>query len=229
MAAKSPTPSQTAIRGRIVTMDTAGTVLPDGIVYIAGATIAGVVPAGQSAAGGVRARPAALHQRHRLPRPDRAAQPPELQLPAAVAGAAAVRQPRPVVDRPRLPPPHQRPDAGDRQDAEPRPGAGALCRGQVPGRRRHDKPGHRALQRRRHPPVLPGRRAERGGARRPIAAARPEPHSRRRRGRRRPGLQASWRATTASSCTWRRASTTPPGATSRRCSSRTGHGRSRTT
>ena len=29
MAAKSPIPSQTAIRGRIVTMDTAGTVLPE--------------------------------------------------------------------------------------------------------------------------------------------------------------------------------------------------------
>jgi 5-methylthioadenosine/S-adenosylhomocysteine deaminase len=47
MAAKSPAPSQTAIRGRIVTMDTAGTVLPDGIVYVAGTTIAGVLPAGQ--------------------------------------------------------------------------------------------------------------------------------------------------------------------------------------
>jgi len=38
MAAKRPAPSQTAIRGRIVTMDTAGTVLADGTVYIAGTT-----------------------------------------------------------------------------------------------------------------------------------------------------------------------------------------------
>jgi hypothetical protein len=38
--------AQSAIRGRIVTMDATGTVLPDGIVYIAGTSIAAVLPAG---------------------------------------------------------------------------------------------------------------------------------------------------------------------------------------
>ena len=50
--------------------------------------------------------------------------------------------------------------------------ARALRRGQVPRRRRHDQPGHRALQRRRHPPLLQGRRAQRRGAGRPRPARR---------------------------------------------------------
>ena len=50
------------------------------------------------------------------------------------------------------------------------------------GRRGHDQPGHCALQRRGHPPLLPGRGAKRRGAGRPLPARRPEPHLRRRRG-----------------------------------------------
>src|SRR6266542_3956967 len=34
-----------AIRGRVVTMDRAGTVIPDGVVYVAGSSIAAVLPA----------------------------------------------------------------------------------------------------------------------------------------------------------------------------------------
>ena len=43
----APAASRFAIRGRIVTMDGAGTVIPDGVVYISGASIAAVVPAGE--------------------------------------------------------------------------------------------------------------------------------------------------------------------------------------
>ena len=42
----APAAGRFAIRGRIVTMDGAGTVIPDGVVYISGASIAAVVPAG---------------------------------------------------------------------------------------------------------------------------------------------------------------------------------------
>jgi 5-methylthioadenosine/S-adenosylhomocysteine deaminase len=45
-------PAQTAIRGRIVTMDAAGTVIPDGVVYIAGTRIAAVQPAAAGAPAG---------------------------------------------------------------------------------------------------------------------------------------------------------------------------------
>jgi 5-methylthioadenosine/S-adenosylhomocysteine deaminase len=47
-----PASAQTAIRGRIVTMDAAGTVLPDGVVYIAGTTIAAVLPSAEAAPAG---------------------------------------------------------------------------------------------------------------------------------------------------------------------------------
>ena len=43
---------QSAIRGRIVTMDAAGTVLADGVAYIADATIAAVLPADQAPPAG---------------------------------------------------------------------------------------------------------------------------------------------------------------------------------
>ncbi len=101
---------------------------------------------GADPAGRVRGRAPAAHRRHRLPGSDRAPQPPELQLPPALAGAAAVREPGPVVGRARLPAPDQRADAGDREDALPRARARALRRGQVPRRRRDDEPGHRALR-----------------------------------------------------------------------------------
>ncbi len=48
----TPAVGQRAIRGRIVTMDGAATVIPDGIVYIAGTTIAAVLPAAQAAPAG---------------------------------------------------------------------------------------------------------------------------------------------------------------------------------
>ena len=54
-------------------------------------------------------------RRDAVPRPDRAAQPPELQRAAAVEpGAQAVPAPRPVADPPRLPQAHQRPHDGAR-------------------------------------------------------------------------------------------------------------------
>src|SRR6478609_8129405 len=43
---------QSAIRGRIVTMDAAGTVLADGVAYIADGTIAAVLPADQAPPAG---------------------------------------------------------------------------------------------------------------------------------------------------------------------------------
>jgi 5-methylthioadenosine/S-adenosylhomocysteine deaminase len=48
----APAAGQTAIRGRIVTMDAAGTVLADGIVYIAGTSIAAVLPSEQAPPAG---------------------------------------------------------------------------------------------------------------------------------------------------------------------------------
>ncbi len=48
----TPTVGQSAIRGRIVTMDGAATVIPDGVVYIAGTTIAAVLPAAQTPPAG---------------------------------------------------------------------------------------------------------------------------------------------------------------------------------
>jgi 5-methylthioadenosine/S-adenosylhomocysteine deaminase len=48
-------PAQSAIRGRIVTMDAAGTVIPDGVVYIAGTRIAAVQPASAPAPAGFEA------------------------------------------------------------------------------------------------------------------------------------------------------------------------------
>ncbi|HEY2787875.1 MAG TPA: amidohydrolase family protein, partial [Gaiellales bacterium] len=48
---------QSAIRGRIVTMDAAGTVLADGVAYIADATIAAVLPADQAPPAGFEHAP----------------------------------------------------------------------------------------------------------------------------------------------------------------------------
>jgi cytosine/adenosine deaminase-related metal-dependent hydrolase len=48
-------PAQSALRGRIVTMDAAGTVIPDGVAYIAGARIAAVQPASAPAPAGFEA------------------------------------------------------------------------------------------------------------------------------------------------------------------------------
>jgi 5-methylthioadenosine/S-adenosylhomocysteine deaminase len=43
----APAAGRTAIRGRVVAMDAAGTVIPDGVVYVSGADIAAVLPAGE--------------------------------------------------------------------------------------------------------------------------------------------------------------------------------------
>jgi 5-methylthioadenosine/S-adenosylhomocysteine deaminase len=48
----APAAGQSAIRGRIVTMDAAGTVLGDGVAYITGASIAAVLPADQAPPAG---------------------------------------------------------------------------------------------------------------------------------------------------------------------------------
>jgi 5-methylthioadenosine/S-adenosylhomocysteine deaminase len=48
----APAAGQSAIRGRIVTMDAAGTVLADGVVYIAGTSIAAALPSDQAPPAG---------------------------------------------------------------------------------------------------------------------------------------------------------------------------------
>ena len=84
---------RTIFEGRVVTMNGRSDVHDPGRVYVEGTTIVAVRPAAKPAPGGLGRRPARPHRRHDLPGPHRAAQPPELQRPAAVADAAALHEP----------------------------------------------------------------------------------------------------------------------------------------
>ena len=147
--------------------------------------------------GGARARPAGAsglrgderprNGRHDLPRPDRAAQPPELQRAAAVERAEALRPPRPVAESSGLPQAHQRPDDGDRRAEERRrhlaapASADPLRRVQVPAGRSDDEPGREAREQRRDPALLPRARPQRRADRRQGPARGAGPHPRHRR------------------------------------------------
>jgi 5-methylthioadenosine/S-adenosylhomocysteine deaminase len=50
-----PAAGRTAIRGRVVAMDAAGTVIPDGVVYVSGTDIAAAIPAGEPPPAGFEA------------------------------------------------------------------------------------------------------------------------------------------------------------------------------
>ena len=111
--------------------------------------------------------PVVRHGRHDLPRPDRAAQPPELQRHPAVAGAGHVHEPRPVGGPRRLPRRRHRADVDPRphepatsrpSSATSRPSASSAA----PRRRRASRsaPTPGILQ------ALPGHRAQRRADRR---------------------------------------------------------------
>ena len=77
-----------ALGGRVVTMDDAFTVKPDAIVYIDRGGIVAVQDRARAAAAGFEDVTAGQDRRHALPGIDRAAQPPQLQRPAAVEPGA---------------------------------------------------------------------------------------------------------------------------------------------
>ena len=133
------------ITGTVVTFDPDRPEIDDGVVYIDGDTIE-AVSASRRRRQPLRRRPA-CGRWHRLSRPHRPAQPPRLQLPHAVAGAArqALHDPLPVASRRDLRPRDLQPGAGTRHR-----GRGAhppLCRGEGSRQWRNRHPGSPPLTR----------------------------------------------------------------------------------
>ncbi len=149
------------LRGRIVAMDDAGTVIPDGVIYVENETIFAVQAAEAEVPSSFQDVEVVDVQGTIYPGLDRAPQPPRVRCTTALEGRSALHEPRPVGRRLRLPRVRNGASCRPSQESGPLGSRRPLRRGSLPGSRCHHITGQQGE--RLTSPDPAGRAAHRGG------------------------------------------------------------------